>query len=244
MNKFPTLIIFLFSLNSIAFAQPIPHQSSSIIIASLKEEISILKENNKVLQKEWMVLKQKENLRELQIADLEFQQRQLMLANKLQLVEVANQQKQNETVSPSPSTLDPAAIQKEIEQDESQLSAISQQKITRAKEIKDLKTANAQLVRSAQDAYVKKEKEKRDLEQKIKGLESRRKQNPPPVTSAANLPPSTDERAKLVEEAASFQKKNQDLRMEIDDLNQKIGSLKLQNQSLEKQLKSPAQQKE
>ena len=137
---------------------------------SLNTDIAVLKEKNQTLERKLSTLEKKQKLRDLQLDDLELEQRQLMLNDKVQLQE----QLMNPPALPKTSSIASADAARESGDLSSRLFAIRQQKAQRDKNIKGLKKENAHLLAAIENEYAQKTQEKRVLEKEIAVLQSPR----------------------------------------------------------------------
>lgn len=202
-----------------------------------RSKVESLESDNRILSKELIVLKQKEHLRRLQLEDLEYQERQLMLGNKLtsgQTLRAQSKKAQSTPLFgaglakdlPKP---DPEKIQSNIQQTQKKYEDLEKQKQSLTKEIKSLKDKNAAGVVSVEQEYAQKKKIKRSLEAKIADLEKRKalsssqKTSRPVVAESKMTAPALQD---VVFEMNLLQTRNKELRQQAENLSQNISSLK------------------
>ncbi len=227
-------VILMLSLNS----------SGTSVLGSYQQ----LQKDLRLLQETADVLDKKEKLWEIQIEDLETQQRMLLIEqNKLEALLVsknfidadpqikslknelasrrqneANLKAQLQQAKDESPQGQAASIRKEISQLQIDIAQLKKEKEIEVKRINEIKDRNVSIFQNGQAQYNKKRKEKDALEQKVGNLGNQIIDVKKLIDSFAG---EQNRKRRLVNQMMALDKTYQSLREQVDSLNQKIAVL-------------------
>ncbi len=189
--------------------QPLSETADSL--RALQEEIEALEEKNNVLETKSLVLEKANRLRELQIEELKLNLEESALEAPQQESSVPVQ----DSTSADPDLGNTDQLKKEIDDWQSRLSFLQEKKTEQHKKIKALRADYQRLLKTAQEKYALKRKEKEALSHKVLNLKSQINQLRASINQVGHL---QEKRRGLLKTIVALEERNQDLHKQISDL--------------------------